>query len=117
MLGHLFELLLALETPSSKKKMTLEHQLEWIDSVNKDRKDLFTKKTFWIALMHVYFIAFASWKSSGFERFMKEIAEYPYTSCFDDAASLLRYLWNLNHHFRDVKTCSSPIVDEVDHAI
>ncbi|KAH0976663.1 hypothetical protein GBA52_026382 [Prunus armeniaca] len=47
---------------------------------------------------------------------MKEVFDYNPSSYDDDAVSLLRYLRNLNHHFRDVKKCKRPTVEEADHA-
>lgn len=93
-------------------------RLEWIDTVNNDRKDPSTQRRVLNVLGKADFVVFASWKSGVFkEAFMKEVFDYNPSSYKDDAASLLRYLRNLNQHFRDVKKCNPPTVEEVDHAI
>ncbi|KAL6269074.1 hypothetical protein ACE6H2_025985 [Prunus campanulata] len=95
-----------------------EERLEWIDTVNNDRKDPTLSLKVRSVLGKADFAVFSSWKSGGFkEAFMKEVFEYNPSSYNNDAVSLLRYLRNLNQHFRDVKTCNRPTVEEADHAI
>ncbi|BBG94016.1 hypothetical protein Prudu_002199, partial [Prunus dulcis] len=95
-----------------------QERLEWIDTVNNDRKDPSTQWDVLTVLGKVDFVVFASWKGGGFkEAFMKEVFDYNPSSYKDDVVSLLRYLRNLNHHFRDVKKCKRPTVEEADHAI
>ncbi|CAB4289123.1 unnamed protein product [Prunus armeniaca] len=85
-----------------------KERLEWIDTVNNDRKDPSTQSNVLTVLGK---------KSGGFkEAFMKEVFDYNPSSYDDDVVSLLRYLRNLNHHFRDVKKCKRPTVEEADHA-
>lgn len=95
-----------------------KERFEWIDMVNNDRKDPSTKSNVLNVLGKGDFVVFASWKSGGFkEAFMKEVFDYNPSSYNDDAVSLLRYLRNLNHHFRDVKKCKCPTIEEADHAV
>ncbi|ONH89759.1 hypothetical protein PRUPE_8G014600 [Prunus persica] len=95
-----------------------QERLEWIDTVNNDRKDPSTQWDVLTVLGKVDFVVFASWKGGGFkEAFMKEVFDYNPSSYKDDVVSLLRYLRNLNHHFRDVKKCKRPTVEEADHAV